>query len=136
MPHPSRQDYTRGRTLPGCRVEHRIPRRPFAAVSMLALARALACWLLLGVTLLAQAPATNDAVFRYRGADRDSRLVERAKREGSIVLYTSLAPTESQPLAAAFEKRYGVKVVLWRALSDQVVQRTITEARLGGMRLT
>ena len=76
----------------------------------------------------AQAPG-NDAVFRYQGADRDARLVERAKREGSVVLYTSLAPTESQPLAAAFEKEYGVKVVLWRALSDQVVQRTVAESR-------
>ncbi len=79
-------------------------------------------------TLGAQAPG-NDAIFRYRGADRDARLVERAKREGSVALYTSLAPTESQPLAAAFEKKYGVKVVLWRALSDQVVQRTVAEAR-------
>jgi iron(III) transport system substrate-binding protein len=78
--------------------------------------------------LAAQAPA-NDAVFRYQGADRQARLVERAKREGRVALYTSLAPTESQPLAAAFEKKYGVKVVLWRALSDQVVQRTIAESR-------
>ena len=78
----------------------------------------------------AQAPAgNNDAVFRYRGADRDARLVQRAKQEGSVVLYTSLAPTESQPLADAFQKRYGIKVVLWRGLSDQVVQRTIVEAR-------
>jgi iron(III) transport system substrate-binding protein len=80
------------------------------------------------VALGAQTSAS-DAIFRYRGADRDTRLVERAKREGSVALYTSLAPTESQPLAAAFEKKYGVKVVLWRALSDQVVQRTIAEAR-------
>ena len=81
-----------------------------------------------GVT--SQAPASgNDAVFRYRGADRDVRLVERAKREGSVVLYTSLAPTESKPLADAFEKKHGIKVVLWRALSDQVVQRVIVEAR-------
>jgi iron(III) transport system substrate-binding protein len=86
-----------------------------------------ACVAAAAVTSAAQ--AGNDAVFRYRGADRDTRLVERAKREGSVALYTSLAPTESQPLAAAFEKKYGVKVVLWRALSDQVVQRTIAEAR-------
>jgi iron(III) transport system substrate-binding protein len=96
---------------------------------MLMLLRALACSVVLGLTLQAQAPGPNDVVFRYRGADRDARLVERAKREGSVVLYTSLAPTESQPLAAAFEKKYGVKVVLWRALSDQVVRRTITEAQ-------
>ncbi len=77
----------------------------------------------------AQAPAGNDDVFRYRGADRDARLLEKAKREGAVVLYTSLAPTESKPLAEAFEKKYGVKVELWRALSDKVVQRTITEAQ-------
>jgi iron(III) transport system substrate-binding protein len=67
-------------------------------------------------------------VFGYRGADRDARLVERARKEGSVVLYTSLAPSESKPLAAAFEKKHGVKVELWRALSDKVVQRTIAEA--------
>ena len=36
----------------------------------------------------------------------------------------------------AFQKKYGIKVVLWRGLSDQVVQRAITEARAGGMPLT
>ena len=63
--------------------------------------------------LLAQAPAA----------------VERAKREGSLTLYTSLAPTESKPLADAFEKKYGIKVALWRGLSSEVVQRTVTEAK-------
>src|SRR5687768_13516709 len=52
-----------------------------------------------------QAPAGNDQIFLYRGADRDARLVEGAKREGSLVLYTSLAPSESRPLADAFEKK-------------------------------
>jgi len=79
-------------------------------------------------TAAAQVPRT-DEVFRYRGADRDARLIERAKAEGSVVLYTSLAPTESKPLAEAFEKKYGIKVELWRALSDKVVQRVITEAQ-------
>jgi iron(III) transport system substrate-binding protein len=79
--------------------------------------------------VLAQVPAKNDDVFRYRGADRESRLAERAKQEGSVVLYTSLAPTESKPLAEAFEKKHGVKVELWRALSDKVVQRVVSEAR-------
>lgn len=92
------------------------------------LAASSACVLLLpGVR--AQAPSPNDAVFRYRGADRDARLVERAKREGRVVVYTSIAPTESMPLSRAFEKQYGIKVVLWRALSEQVVQRAINEAR-------
>jgi iron(III) transport system substrate-binding protein len=76
----------------------------------------------------AQSAALNREIFSYRGADRDARLVERARKEGTVVVYTSLAPTESKPLAAAFEKKYGVKVDLWRALSDKVVQRSIAEA--------
>jgi iron(III) transport system substrate-binding protein len=78
---------------------------------------------------LAQTPAANDAILRYRGADRDRRLVEKAKQEGRLVLYTSLAPTESMPLAEVFEKKYGVRVELWRALSERVVQRAVTEAQ-------
>jgi iron(III) transport system substrate-binding protein len=86
------------------------------------------------LTCLAQAPARNDEVYRYRGADRDARLAEKAKQEGTVVLYTSLAPTESRPLAEAFERKYGLKVELWRALSDKVVQRVVTEAQ--GQRFT
>jgi iron(III) transport system substrate-binding protein len=78
---------------------------------------------------LAQSAQKNDEVFRYRGPDREAKLVERARQEGTVVLYTSLAPTESKPLADAFEKKYGVKVELWRALSDKVVQRVVTEAQ-------
>jgi iron(III) transport system substrate-binding protein len=62
-------------------------------------------------------------------AQAPAGVVKAAKREGTLTLYTSLAPTESTPLAAAFEKKYGVKVQLWRGLSEEVVQRTITEAR-------
>ena len=52
-------------------------------------------------------------------------------QEKSVVVYTSLAPTESGPLAQAFEKKTGIKVELWRALSEKVVQRAVTEARAG-----
>lgn len=90
---------------------------------------ALALAAVLQSTALAQVPQRNDETYRYHGADRDARLLERARREGSVVLYTSLAPTESRPLAEAFEKKYGVKVELWRALSDKVVQRVVTEAQ-------
>jgi len=81
-----------------------------------------------GAPLHAQTPAANQEIFAYRGADREARLAERARKEGMVVLYTSLAPSESKPLAAAFEKKHGVKVELWRALSDKVVQRSIAEA--------
>ena len=50
-------------------------------------------------------------------------------QDKTVVVYTSLAPTESGPLAQAFEKKTGIKVELWRALSEKVVQRALTEAR-------
>lgn len=91
------------------------------------------CVLLVSATVayigLDQDQAQESDIFQYRGADRDARLIEGAKQEGSVVLYTSLAPTESQPLATAFEKKYGINVKLWRALSDQVVRRAVTEAQ-------
>ena len=77
----------------------------------------------------ALAQASNDALYTYRGADRQQRLIAGAKKEGSLVLYTSLATTESVPLTQAFEKKYGIKVELWRAVSEKVVQRAVTEAR-------
>ena len=84
----------------------------------------------LGLSPLAAQPASrNEAIYQYAGADRAERLIERARQEGVVSVYTSLAPTESQPLAQAFEKKYGVRVELWRALSDKVVQRAVTEAQ-------
>jgi iron(III) transport system substrate-binding protein len=86
----------------------------------------LACALLaLGVA----ATYASETVYRYRGADRDQRLLENARKEGSVVLYTSLAPTESGPLGQAFEKKTGVKVEIFRTISEKVVQRAVTETR-------
>ncbi len=77
----------------------------------------------------AQAADPHRAIYTYKGADRDAKLIERAKQEGTVSVYTSLAPTEAAPLVEAFEKKYGIKVQMWRALSDGVVQRALSEAR-------
>jgi iron(III) transport system substrate-binding protein len=58
-------------------------------------------------------------------------LTGAAFAQGQVVLYTSLAPTESGPLGQAFEKKTGIKVEIWRSISEKVVQRTVTEARAG-----
>src|SRR4051794_27115035 len=77
------------------------------------------------VSFPAAAQDKNDAVYRHR----DERLLEKARQEGTLTLYTSLAPTESGPLGQSFEKKTGVKVEIWRALSEKVVQRAVTESR-------
>jgi iron(III) transport system substrate-binding protein len=86
---------------------------------------------MLAAAAAAQTPETdrNDAVYQYRGADRNERLIEKARREGALVLYTSPATSESVPLTKAFEKKYGVKVEMWRAIGEKVVQKTVTEAQ-------
>ena len=65
----------------------------------------------------------------YAGADREQRLAEGARREGFLNLYTSLTVDDMAVLNAAFEKKYGVKVRMWRAASDKIVQRALAEAR-------
>jgi iron(III) transport system substrate-binding protein len=86
---------------------------------------------LLAAPAAAQAPAKAAEILSYQGADRGQRLLAQAKQEGTVSFYTSLAPTESKPLSEAFEKKYGVKVDLWRSQSERVVQRVLSEARAG-----
>jgi iron(III) transport system substrate-binding protein len=80
---------------------------------------------------VAQQRPDPSSTYLYQGADRDARLLEAAKKEGSLTFYTSMQTPESGPLSAAFEKKYGIKVNLWRATSDQVLQRAVAEARGG-----
>jgi iron(III) transport system substrate-binding protein len=62
-------------------------------------------------------------------AQGDATLLQNAKKEGEVVVYTSLIAEDLLALSQAFEKKYGIKVQGWRASSEKVVQRTLTEAR-------
>ena len=67
----------------------------------------------------------------YTGADREQKLIEGAKREGEITIYTSAQTTDLGPVVEAFEKKYGIKANLWRAGSEAVLNRALQEARAG-----
>ncbi len=58
---------------------------------------------------------------------QDAKLAA-AQKEGSLTLYTSFAEKDLPPLILVFEKKYGVKVSVWRAGSEKVLQRTLAEA--------
>src|SRR5207247_4517999 len=90
----------------------------------------LVCSLAASGALRAQ-PADVAAQALYEGADREQRLVRGARAEREINLYSSLVLEDLNALAAAFEKRNGVKLKFWRAGSEKVVQRIVTEARAG-----
>jgi iron(III) transport system substrate-binding protein len=61
--------------------------------------------------------------------DRAQRLAVGAKKEGSLTLYTSIPEKDMAVLAADFDRRYGVKLKLWRASSVKVLARAAAEAR-------
>ncbi|HEY4072213.1 MAG TPA: extracellular solute-binding protein [Herbaspirillum sp.] len=86
--------------------------------------------LLCGNSITAFAQSATD-LANYTGADRTDKLVAAAKKEGTLTLYTPTPAEYMRLLTDPFEKKYGIKVVTWRALSEQVLQRTIQEARAG-----
>jgi iron(III) transport system substrate-binding protein len=55
--------------------------------------------------------------------------LDAARKEGSLTLYTSNAAPTIQALSADFEKRYGVRVNVWRASSAKVLQRLMAEKK-------
>jgi iron(III) transport system substrate-binding protein len=90
----------------------------------------LLCWMAWpGLCLAAPDASAVAAVARYAGADRTQRLIEGAKREGELTLYTSLTVDDMAVINAAFEKKYGIKVNMWRAAADKILQRATVEAQ-------
>ncbi len=67
----------------------------------------------------------------YSGPDRTQLLIAGAKKEGSVTLYSSAVIADSTAIIDAFEKKYGVKVQLWRGSADDILRRAVTEARGG-----
>lgn len=61
----------------------------------------------------------------------DPALAEAARREGAVTLYSSMAEKDLMRVVAAFEKRHGIKVHVWRSGKNKVLQRVIAEARAG-----
>jgi len=96
--------------------------------------RAALATLMLPLIARAQRGGTDSplsAIYMDRSPDRDARLLAAAKKEGTVVMYTSLNLKDSVPITEAFEKETGLKVELWRASSEKVLQRGVTEARAG-----
>ena len=72
--------------------------------------------------------AQDTSLLRYDGPDRARKLIAAAQKEGSFTLYTSFSEKDLPTLIVPFEKKYGIKVEVWRAGSEKVVQRTLIEA--------
>ena len=92
-------------------------------------------WLAALALLPAAAPgqvkpnATAADVGLYAGPDRLQKLIDGAKKEGELVIYTSAQADDLGALVTAFEKKYGIRVSVWRSSSEKVLQRSVAEAR-------
>lgn len=67
----------------------------------------------------------------YDRPDRLQRLIDGAKREGALTVYTSAQTADLGPVVEAFEKKYGIDASIWRAGSEAVLNRALQEARAG-----
>jgi iron(III) transport system substrate-binding protein len=93
--------------------------------------------LLPGLSLVAAAPVFAQAkpgasvadIAQMQGPNRRQALIDGAKKEGEVTIY---AVTPGMPkIVAEFTKKYGIKVNLWRASSENVLQRVVTEGHAG-----
>ncbi len=80
---------------------------------------------------LAQTPGVSD-IASYMGVDRQAKLLEGAKKEGGLTLYSSATTEDMNEHIKAFETKYpGVKVKFWRGDSEGILRRAVTEAKGG-----
>ena len=89
----------------------------------------VAAMLAVGAPAAHAEPGRVAEIASYQGPDREQRLVEGAKKEKELTFYSSVPPEDIAALVAAFDKKYGVKVRVWRADSEGFLQRIVSEAR-------
>jgi iron(III) transport system substrate-binding protein len=70
-------------------------------------------------------------IASYQGPDRMQRLIEGAKKEGTVTVYGSSVAEDMKPVVDGFKKKYGIDFQYWRASSENLVQRTVQENRAG-----
>ena len=75
--------------------------------------------------------AATAAIATYTGPDRLKRLMDGARKEGLLTIYTSAPLDDLAALTSAFEAKYGVKSRVWRSGSEKVLQRGLLEAKAG-----
>ncbi len=90
-------------------------------------------WLQLAMLITAgvAVSAVQAQVPMYEGADRTQRLLDGARQEGVLNLYSSMAEKDTSRVAKLFEEKYGIKVNVWRSGKDKVLQRAVAEGAAG-----
>lgn len=91
--------------------------------------------LTLALSPVAARALTAEEVLNYKGADREKILLEGARAEGQLTVYSSLTINQMmRPLADAFQKKYPfVKLNYWRAESANIFTKLSAESRAGNV---
>jgi iron(III) transport system substrate-binding protein len=78
---------------------------------------------------------TLQAVAKLKGNERQTRLVEGARKEGNLIWYSSTTADDSLALNRKFEELYPfVKVQHLRAPSEKILDRILLESRAGSFK--
>jgi len=85
----------------------------------------------LAASLAVKAQAQSVGPAHLTGPDRMQRLIAAGKKEGVLNLYSSAIADHMNAVTAAFEKTYGIPVKTWRGGSEEILQRSVIEARGG-----
>ncbi len=89
----------------------------------------LAALVLLALSLLSSpAPAQSLAqLATYAGPDRTQRLIDGARKENALTIYSSMTVADMGALINAFQAKYGIKAQHWRGSSEDIRNRTARE---------
>jgi iron(III) transport system substrate-binding protein len=65
------------------------------------------------------------------GSEPAGSASSQGPHEGALTIYTTIAEKDLPTLLQPFEAEHGLKVTVWRAGTDKVLQRTVAEAAAG-----
>ena len=92
---------------------------------------ALLCGALAAPVSAVEPSAEVAGVAALRGPERTAKLVAGAKKEGELMVYSSLTPGDQIKLAEDFKARFGVTVRFWRGSQSNILSRVMSETRGG-----
>ncbi len=89
------------------------------------------CALIAFVVPVAAQTGAIERLSALKGAEREKVLLEQAKAEGFLMLYSSMQTASIVNLQKAFEAKYKVPVKYWRGGSEDILRRSVVEAKAG-----
>jgi iron(III) transport system substrate-binding protein len=95
----------------------------------------ISAWCPSRATFAQSREATLQNIAKLTGGERDSRLLEGARKEGGLIWYSSTTIEDAMALSQKFQEKYPfIRVQHLRSSSEKMVERIITEARAGSFK--